>query len=122
MSQDSSDTVYTVAFGPDGFLMVYNPKRRGWEMPGGHVKVGETREDGARREFAEEAGYEVELRGVRDLGYCRAFAAVIGARISISPEMESRFFRKIPDELAFSREEYETVVPWAESVVSGRGT
>ena len=122
MSQDSSDTVYAVAFGPEGFLMVYNPKRKGWEMPGGHVKVGESREDAARREFTEEAGYEIDIRGVYDLGYCRAFAAVLGRKVLEKPEMKVGFFTEIPSELVFAREEYELIIPWAESVSRGRGT
>jgi len=118
MNGDSDDTVYTVAFGKEGFLMVYNPKRKGWEMPGGHVRIGESREDGARREFLEEAGYRVELVEMRDLGYCRAFAAVIADEEQGPCEMDVRFFTEIPEDIAFSREEYEDVIPWAEAAVS----
>ena len=42
MNGDTDRTAYTVAFGPEGFLMVFNPKRNGWEMPGGHIREGES--------------------------------------------------------------------------------
>ena len=61
MSQDTDDTIYTVGFSDEGFLMVYNPKRKGWEMPGGHVREGEDREDAAVREFLEEFGVDVKV-------------------------------------------------------------
>lgn len=61
MNGDTDRTAYTVAFGPEGFLMVFNPKRNGWEMPGGHIREGESAQEGARREFLEEAGYGIEI-------------------------------------------------------------
>lgn len=122
MSQDTSDTVYTVAFGPDGYLMVFNKKRGGWETPGGHVQEGETREEAARREFMEEAGFDIDIRGVYDLGYCRAFAAVIKDPSDHHEcEMEHRFFRELPENLTFDREEYNLIIPWAENIIRGCG-
>lgn len=61
MRGDTDDSAYTVAFGDGGFLMVFNPRRGGWEMPGGHIREGETAEEGARREFMEEAGYLMDI-------------------------------------------------------------
>jgi len=122
MSQDTDDTLYTIAFGPDGFLMVFNEKRSGWEAPGGHRQTGETREEAARREFMEEAGFDIEIRGMYDLGHCRAFAAVIKDPSDHREcEMEHRFFKELPENLAFERGEYELIVPWAEDVIRGRG-
>ena len=121
MSQDTDDTIYTVGFSDEGFLMVYNPKRKGWEMPGGHVCEGEDREDAAVREFLEESGYKVRIAAVRDLGYCRVCAGIVDTGEKEPCEMEVGFFREIPEELAFSREEYEDVVPWAESALIEMG-
>ena len=116
MSQDTDDTIYTVGFSDEGFLMVYNPKRKGWEMPGGHVREGEDREDAAVREFLEEAGYRVRIAAVRDLGYCRVCAGIVEGD-KAPCEMETKFFTSLPDELAFDRAEYEDVVPWAENAL-----
>lgn len=105
-------TVYTVAVSDGKFLMVFNEKRGGWEMPGGKVEAGETVGEAAEREFAEEAGYSVDIVKVRDLGNCHVCAAFLGEKIC-SPEMEGRLFDSLPEELSFDRQEYEDVVPWA---------
>ncbi|MDN5357287.1 MAG: 8-oxo-dGTP diphosphatase [Candidatus Methanomethylophilaceae archaeon] len=76
--------------------MVFNTKRNGWEMPGGKVEKGESIVDAAKREFAEEAGYEVNIVSVRDLGYCYVCAADLGGRVCVC-EMESRLFDFIPE-------------------------
>ena len=115
---DTDQTVYTVAFKDGRFLMVWNPKRNGWEMPGGHVKSGETLEEGAVREFAEEAGYSVSIVAMRDLEYCHVFAAVLGERLPDAPEMRTELFEEIPDQLFFDRAEYEDVIPWAKREIS----
>jgi 8-oxo-dGTP diphosphatase len=120
MSQDTDDTVYTVVFSDKGFLMVYNPKRSGWEMPGGHVREGEDREDAAVREFREEAGYTVRIAAIRDLGYCRVFAGIVEGEKQPC-EMDAEFFTELPDTLAFEREEYEDVVPWAKNALIEMG-
>lgn len=121
MNGDTDASVYTVAFGPGGFLMIYNPKRKGWEMAGGHLRVGESELDGARREFMEEAGYELEYAPGRFvINGCTVFAAVV--RGEQHPcEMEIRFCRELPEVLAFDREEYLTVIPWAEKELRAAG-
>lgn len=105
-------TVYTVAFRDGRFLMVFNTKRGGWEMPGGKMEDGEDVVKAAKREYAEEAGYEIDIMSARDLGYCWVCAAKLGGKIG-ECEMESRLFDQIPERLSFEREEYESVVPWA---------
>ncbi len=105
-------TAYCVAFDGDKFLMIYHPRRKGWEMPGGKIEAGETAEDAAIRECFEESGYDVEITATRNIGYCDVCAAIVKGKTG-DGEMESQFFEKIPDNLAFDVEEYETVVPWA---------
>ena len=105
-------TAYCVAFDGNRFLMVHNPRRKGWEMPGGKLEDGETAEDAAARECLEESGYEVEIVATRDIGYCDVCSARVVAKRS-EGEMRAEFFDTIPEELAFDRSEYETVIPWA---------
>lgn len=38
------------------YLFSYNKKRKGWEIPGGHIEEGETWEEAAKREMYEETG------------------------------------------------------------------
>ena len=78
MNGDTDDTIYTIAFKDGLFLMVWNPKRKGWEMPGGHVKTGETRIEGAKREFEEESGWTVTSK--------RSATSVIAAYVQASSE------------------------------------
>jgi 8-oxo-dGTP pyrophosphatase MutT (NUDIX family) len=42
------------------FLMVHNRKRTGWEWPSGYIEPAENPLDSARREFAEETGYNID--------------------------------------------------------------
>lgn len=105
-------TAYCVAFDGDRFLMVYNPKRKGWEMPGGKLEQGETPEQGAVRECMEESGYEIEVTAVRNIGYCDVCAAKVIGRKG-DAEMRSEFFDAVPDDLSFDAEEYAMVIPWA---------
>ncbi len=111
------DSVYTVAFKDDKFLMVWHTRRNGWEMPGGHIEEGETSEQAAKREFLEEAGYDIRIVATRDIGCCDVCAAVLGEKVNEDCEMESRLFSEIPDQLYFDREEYEDTVPWAKRMI-----
>ena len=114
-------TAYAVAFHGDRFLMVWHPRRNGWEMPGGHVEEGETSAEAAAREFVEESGYGIEVVETRDIGYCDVCAARIVGKVSDDPEMRSELFSELPDQLSFDREEYEDTVPWARSVLKSKG-
>ena len=108
-------TAYAIAFKDDKFLMVWHNKRNGWEMPGGHVEVGETSEQAAAREFLEEAGYGIEIVATLDIGYCDVCAAILGEKVRDDCEMRSELFDSLPDKLSFEREEYEDTIPWARS-------
>ena len=110
-------TAYAVAFSGDRFLMVWHPKRHGWEMPGGHVEAGETSKQACIREFMEESGYSIEVVATRDIGYCDVCAAILKEKVSEDCEMEPRLFSELPEELSFDREEYEDTVPWAKREV-----
>jgi len=113
-------TVYAIAFNGDRFLMIFNEKRGGWEMPGGRIEDGESAEDAAKREFLEESGYDIDVLEIKDLGHCWVCACLLLNKTNCSPEMHSELFLEIPENIAFERSEYEAAVPWARSAVSGR--
>ncbi|NLL94685.1 MAG: fibrillarin-like rRNA/tRNA 2'-O-methyltransferase [Thermoplasmatales archaeon] len=108
-------TAYCVAVSDEGFLMVRNPARGGWEMPGGKLERGESAMEGAARECLEESGYAVEPVARMNMGDCDAVACRVLGRVG-GGEMEPRFFRELPGELSFPVEEYEGVLEWAASL------
>lgn len=59
-------TAMVLAFQGDRLLMTHL-KKRGWDIPGGHVEAGEKPEETLRREVIEETG--VELGTLHVLGY-----------------------------------------------------
>lgn len=109
-------TVYTIAFSEDRFLMVYNPKRNGWEMPGGKAEDNEKDYEAAIREYREESGYNIKIIDSQELNGCRVFAALLGSKLR-NGEMRTELFTELPDELAFDRSEYDNVMEWARSVM-----
>jgi len=113
------NTVYTVAFYDPGFLMVYNQKRKGWEMPGGKIEGGETVECAAEREYLEESGYRIDIISVKKMNGCHVCAALLGERTK-EGEMLTKMFEELPDDLAFDREEYDGVLEWARSALRAR--
>jgi 8-oxo-dGTP diphosphatase len=61
-------TAFAGAFAGDRLLMT-NLRSRGWDLPGGHVELGEQPEETVRREVQEEAG--ATLGALHLLGYQR---------------------------------------------------
>jgi len=62
--------VGVVVLGPAGILLIRRskPPRKGqWSLPGGGQKLGETVEECARREVAEETGLDISLIGLVDV-------------------------------------------------------
>ena len=111
------NTAYGIAFKGNRFLMVYNPKRNGWEMPGGHVEDGESVRSAVSREFVEECGYSVDIVNMMDLEHCHVCACIIKEMKNENAEMRHMFFDELPADLAFAREEYEFTIPWARKAV-----
>ena len=77
------DSLYTrvvcVCRYQDKYVFCYNKKRKGWEIPGGHIEEGETQQEAAKREIYEEVGatkIKVEpisvykINSFALLGYC----------------------------------------------------
>ena len=47
------------------FVFSYNKKRKGWEIPGGHIEEGESWKEAAKREMYEETGAtRIEIESV----------------------------------------------------------
>jgi 8-oxo-dGTP diphosphatase len=110
------NTVYTVAFSDNMFLMVLNPKRNGWEMPGGKIEKNENAIDAAKREYLEESGYAIDVISMREMNNCYVCVAYLREKVS-NGELPSELFAELPDNLAFERSEYDGVLEWAWSVM-----
>jgi 8-oxo-dGTP diphosphatase len=111
--------VYAIGFKGDRFLMVYNLKRGGWEMPGGKVEEGEDPKDASVREFREEAGVLFLPVGCMEYEGGLVFAGEV-INDNGSGEMQWQLFKELPRGLAFPAVEYEAQLRWARDVLSGR--
>lgn len=113
--------VYAIAFEGESFLMIYNPKRGGWEMPGGRVEEGEDSDTAARREFREETGQEFLPVAAMQNGEGAVFAGEL-VRTGATGEMRFELFTELPRELAFPEVEYLAQIAWARKrLIAGRG-
>lgn len=108
--------VYAIAFGGPRFLMVYNPHRHGWEMPGGRIEPGEGPEKAVVREFREETGQCLVPRASVPFRDGHIFAGDL-SRCDGDGEMEWRLFDALPSELAFPEVEYIEQLRWAKQVM-----
>lgn len=111
--------VYAVGFEGDQYLMVYNTKRNGWEMPGGHMEEDETPEEAIRREYLEESGFRLTPVARRDMGDVAIFAGVIKP-MTPRAEMRWEMFDDLPPELAFPEVEYTEIIEWARESLARR--
>ena len=105
--------VYSVAFVGDKFVMVFNPKRDGWEMPGGRIEEGESAEQAAVREVREECGCDFAPFAKMKHRDGMVFAGILECPVSKLPEMEWGLFSDLPKQLAFGEEEYQKTLAWA---------
>lgn len=105
--------VYGIAFRGDGFVMVFHPRRAGWEMPGGKVEPGESDVDAMKREFREEVGREfVPVASIPENAEGTVFAGELGGEAG-PKEMDWRVFDALPEQLSFPKVEYEPLIDWA---------
>jgi 8-oxo-dGTP diphosphatase len=111
--------VYAIGFRDERFLMVHNPHRGGWEMPGGKVEEGEEPQDAAVREFMEEAGLLFQPLECMEFEGGLIFAGRVIDENG-GGEMEWRLFDDLPAELAFPAVEYRAQLRWARDVVLRR--
>jgi 8-oxo-dGTP diphosphatase len=111
--------VYSIAFVGDKFVMVYNPKREGWEMPGGKVETGESAEQAAIREVKEECGCNFAPFAKMKHRDGMVFAGDLECPVA-KPEMEWGLFMELPPQLAFADEEYLKLLTWAKKERSSR--
>jgi 8-oxo-dGTP diphosphatase len=114
--------VYGIAFTGDEFVMVHNPRRGGWEMPGGKIEEGESDLEAMKREFREEVGREfVPVAHRTDAEGVTVFTGRLGGP-SPPAEMEWRAFRELPDKLSFPLCEYLPLIAWAREAMSREDT
>jgi 8-oxo-dGTP pyrophosphatase MutT (NUDIX family) len=67
-----------VATDGEGRVLLVRSPRRGWEMPGGQVEIGESLEAAAQREVLEESGIEVA-----DLVFCGVFQSLSKSVVNV---------------------------------------
>lgn len=110
---------YAIAFDGNKFLMVLNPKRGGWEMPGGRVEEGEDSEAASIREFKEETGQEFVPVAAMPYEYGAVFAGHLRFT-GEEGEMRWQLFDALPKDLSFPEVEYIAQVEWARKKMAGR--
>jgi 8-oxo-dGTP diphosphatase len=107
-----SGHVYGVAFLEGRFIMVYNPKRKGWEMPGGKIEEGESEIEAMKREFMEEVGREFTPLSRTSWEGTGVYLGEVGPEVA-SAELEWRALDELPQPLSFPLVEYQSLIAWA---------
>lgn len=81
------------------WLMVQHKERTTWEIPGGHIEMGETPDQAAKRELHEETGAtDCQLEAICDYGVTRNDVTTFG-RLYIA---EVKALSQLPDlEIAY---------------------
>ncbi|MCE5295810.1 MAG: NUDIX domain-containing protein [Euryarchaeota archaeon] len=104
--------VYAIAFHDGRFLMALNPKRGGWEMPGGRVEEGESPEAASIREFVEETGQRFVPVASMPCGRGAVFTGLLQVA-DVKGEFRWELFDALPRDLSFPEAEYIEQVEWA---------
>jgi len=107
--------VYCICYVGDRFAMVYNPARKGWEMPGGRIEPEEAAELAAVREVREECGCDLQPVAF----VARRDGAVFCGELTCPCDAEKKaemawdLFSELPSPLAFGEDEYAEVLKWS---------
>jgi 8-oxo-dGTP diphosphatase len=111
--------VYCICYVGDRFAMVFNPTRKGWEMPGGRVEPNESAEQAAVREVREECGCDVlpvaSIPRRDGAVFCGELTCPADAQKKA--EMTWDLFSELPSPLAFGEDEYSEVLEWSKSKI-----
>lgn len=116
MSENNLKYVVIGAYYKGEWLMVQHHKRSTWEMPGGHIEIGELPDYAAKRELYEETGaveftlnaicdYSVTRDGVSSLG--RLYTAHIET-LGDLPDSEIHAVMSLKDEMIWT---YDAIQP-----------
>jgi 8-oxo-dGTP diphosphatase len=104
--------VYSIAVLQDQYVMVYNPKRHGWEMPGGRIEPGETSMQAVIREFKEECGCGFLPFASKEHREGTVFAGILQSPCAPA-EMKWATFSELPGDISFPDEDYAALIEWA---------
>jgi len=112
---------YVFAFRNGQLLLVKN-RKRGWEAPGGKIEEGETPKEAALREFKEETGRGLKILCYEFFNGGHVFYGIAGEeedKIRDGAIESALFFEELPDNLAFSLEEYRELIERGRKCLKG---